>query len=107
MALSRASACWNAIGGGCTTSRFLTKSSKDPKEYRYCGYAEAMIRGSEVALEGIRTILGLPQTASREEIDKAYRRLLNLKGRDQTVFVCYLCAFCCIAGHLWSDPPPL
>ena len=28
MALSRVSACWNAIGGGCTTSRFLTKSSK-------------------------------------------------------------------------------
>jgi putative transposase len=57
---------------------------EDPKEYRYCGYAEAMVRGSEVALEGIRTILGLPQTASREEIDKAYRRLLNLKGREET-----------------------
>jgi putative transposase len=57
---------------------------EDPKEYRYCGYAEAMVRGSKVALEGIRTILGLPQTASREEIDKAYRRLLNLKGGEGT-----------------------
>jgi putative transposase len=57
---------------------------EDPKEYRYCGYAEAIARGSEVALEGIRTILGLPQTASREEIDKAYRQLLNLKGGEGT-----------------------
>jgi putative transposase len=57
---------------------------EDPKEYRYCGYAEAMARGSEIALEGIRTILSLPQSASREEIEKAYRQLLNLKGAEAT-----------------------
>jgi putative transposase len=55
---------------------------EDPKEYRYCGYAEAMVRGSEIALEGIRTLLSLPQTASREEIERAYRQLLNLKGAE-------------------------
>jgi putative transposase len=55
---------------------------EDPKEYRYCGYAEAMVRGSEIALEGIRTLLNLPQTASREEIEGAYRQLLNLKGAE-------------------------
>jgi putative transposase len=53
---------------------------EDPKEYRYCGYAEAMTRGSQIALEGIRTILGLAKTASREEIEREYRQLLNLKG---------------------------
>jgi putative transposase len=57
---------------------------EDPKEYRYCGYAEAMVQGSEIALEGIRTILGLPQTASREEIERAYRQLLHLKGAEAT-----------------------
>ncbi len=55
---------------------------EDPKEYRYCGYAEAMVRGSEIALEGIRTLLSLPQSASREEIERAYRQLLNLKGAE-------------------------
>ncbi len=55
---------------------------EDPKEYRYCGYAEAMVRGSEIALEGIRTLLSLPQTASREEIERAYRQLLNLKDAE-------------------------
>jgi putative transposase len=57
---------------------------EDPKEYRYCGYAEAMVQGSELALEGIRTILGLPQTASREEIERAYRQLLYLKSGEAT-----------------------
>jgi putative transposase len=55
---------------------------EDPKEYRYSGYAEAMVQGSEIALEGIRTIVGLPQSASREEIDRAYRQLLHLKGAE-------------------------
>jgi REP-associated tyrosine transposase len=57
---------------------------EDPKEYRYCGYAEAMAQGSEIALEGIRTLLGLPETASRQEIERAYRQLLHLKGAEAT-----------------------
>jgi putative transposase len=57
---------------------------EDPKEYPYCAYAEAMTQGSQIALEGLRTMLGLPQTASREEIDKAYRQLLHLKGAEAT-----------------------
>src|ERR1700726_856100 len=38
----------------------------DPKDYRYCGYAEALAQGSALAHERIRTILGLPQTTSWE-----------------------------------------
>jgi putative transposase len=53
---------------------------EDPKDYRYCGYAEAIVGEAGIALEGLRTILGLPQTASREEIEREYRKLLHLKG---------------------------
>src|ERR1700730_16032119 len=31
----------------------------DPKEYRYCGYAEALAKGSSLARQGIRIVLGL------------------------------------------------
>jgi REP-associated tyrosine transposase len=50
---------------------------EDPKNYPYCGYAEAIAKGSAIALEGLRTILGLPQTASREEVDRKYRKLVG------------------------------
>lgn len=53
---------------------------EDPKDYPYCGYAEAIATGSSIALEGLRTILDLPQTACREEVDRKYRQLLYLKG---------------------------
>jgi putative transposase len=53
---------------------------EDPKDYRYCGYAEAIGKGAALALEGIRTILNLPPTASREELEREYRKLLYLKG---------------------------
>jgi putative transposase len=52
---------------------------EDPKDYPYCGYAEAIAQGSGIALEGIRTILGLPPSANREEIEREYRKLLHLK----------------------------
>jgi putative transposase len=53
---------------------------QDPKDYPYCGYAEAIVKGSAIALEGLRTILGLPPTTSREEVDRKYRKLLYLRG---------------------------
>jgi hypothetical protein len=52
----------------------------DPKDYRYCGYAEAVAKGSAVALEGIRVILGLPQSTSAEELSAEYRKHLFLTG---------------------------
>ena len=36
----------------------------DPKNYRHCGYAEALAKGSVLARQGIRTILGQPETLS-------------------------------------------
>jgi putative transposase len=36
----------------------------DPKDYRYCGYAEALAKGCPLARQGIRTILGQPETIS-------------------------------------------
>jgi putative transposase len=53
---------------------------EDPKDYRYGGYAEAIATGSAPALEGMRTILNLPQSASPEEVQSEYRKLLYLKG---------------------------
>ena len=53
----------------------------DPKEYRYCGYAEALAKGSAAAArEKIRTILGLPETSSWEELLAEYRKHLFLRG---------------------------
>src|SRR5271154_5772509 len=53
---------------------------EDPKEYRYCGYAEALAKGTAVAMEGIRVILGLPKTTSPEQIAAEYRKHLFLRG---------------------------
>src|ERR1700693_1353260 len=56
----------------------------DPKDYPYCGYAEAIATGSIVAHEGIRTILDLPETTCREDLDREYRQHLYLKGAAAT-----------------------
>jgi putative transposase len=53
---------------------------QDPKEYRYCGYAEALAKGTAEAMEGLRIILGLPQTTSPEQIAAEYRKHLFLRG---------------------------
>ena len=48
---------------------------EDPKEYRYCGYAEALAKGTAEAMEGIRIILGLPESnqpgANRRRVSQA------------------------------------
>lgn len=53
---------------------------EDPKDYRYCDYAEAIATESATAVEGMRTILNLPPSASSEEVQREYRKLLYLKG---------------------------
>ena len=53
---------------------------EDPKDYRYCDYAEAIAKGSATTLEGMRTILNLPESANPDEVRRAYRKLLYLKG---------------------------
>jgi putative transposase len=52
----------------------------DPKDYRYCGYAEALAKGSALARQGIRTILDQPETISWEELSRQYRKSLFTKG---------------------------
>ena len=53
----------------------------DPKEYRYCGYAEALAKGSAAAArEKIRTLLGLSETSSWEELLAEYRKHLFRRG---------------------------
>ena len=54
----------------------------DPKDYRYCGYAEALGTDSTLARDGIRTILGQPETIPWEEVSRQYRKLLFLKGTN-------------------------
>ena len=52
----------------------------DPKDYRYSGYAEALAKGSLLARQGIRTILGQPETISWKELSREYRKYLFVKG---------------------------
>jgi putative transposase len=52
----------------------------DPKDYRYCGYAEALATDSALARQGIRTILGQPETIPWKEVSRQYRKHLFLKG---------------------------
>ena len=54
----------------------------DPKDYRYCGYAEALAIDSSLARLGIRTILNQPETISWDEVSRQYRKLLFLKGSN-------------------------
>ena len=56
----------------------------DPKDYRYCGYAEALAKGSVVAQEGIRTLLAEPATLGWKEVSRRYRQYLFLKGSAQS-----------------------
>jgi len=57
----------------------------DPKDYRYCGYAEAVATGSEPALAGIRTILDLSETTSWKDLLSEYRKQLFGRGRRPAV----------------------
>ena len=56
----------------------------DPKDYRYCGYAEALANGSGLAREGIRTILGQPETISWNELSREYRKYIFVKGSSRS-----------------------
>ena len=57
---------------------------EDPKDYRYCGYAEALAKGTAAALEGLMIILDLPQTTSLQDLCAEYRQQLFLKGSVAT-----------------------
>src|SRR5271169_7248478 len=56
----------------------------DPKDYRYSGYAEAVAKGCSLAREGIRTVLGQPESASWEEVSRQYRKYLFVRGSLNT-----------------------
>jgi hypothetical protein len=56
----------------------------DPKDYRYCGYAEALAKGSSLACEGISTVLGQSAAISWKEISQQYRKYLFVQGSLKT-----------------------
>jgi putative transposase len=56
----------------------------DPKDYRYCGYAEALAKGCPLARQGIRTILGLRETTSWGELSRQYRTYLFVQGSSNS-----------------------
>jgi putative transposase len=52
----------------------------DPKDYRYSGYGEAFCKGCALARQGLRTILGQPETVSWAELSCQYRKHLFVEG---------------------------
>ena len=54
----------------------------DPKDYRYCGYAEALAKGSSLARQGIRVVLGHSDAICWKEVSEQYRKysLCTLRG---------------------------
>jgi putative transposase len=56
----------------------------DPKDYRYCGYAEALAKGSSLAREGISIVLGQSDAISWKEVSRQYRKYLFVQGSLQT-----------------------
>src|ERR1700751_5011684 len=56
----------------------------DPKDYRYCGYAEGLAKGSSLAREGIRIVLGHSDDISWKEVSRHYRKYLFVQGSLQT-----------------------
>jgi putative transposase len=56
----------------------------DPKDYRYCGYAEALANGCSLARQGISIVLGQSETASWKEVSQQCRKYLFAHGSLQT-----------------------
>jgi len=56
---------------------------EDPKDYRYCGYGEA-VGGSKLAREGIRAVIMDTQT-SWSQTQETYRRFLYMQGEEEGV----------------------
>ena len=56
----------------------------DPKDYRYCGYAEALAKGSSLARQGIRIVLGQSDAISWKEVSRQYRNYLFVHGSLNT-----------------------
>jgi putative transposase len=53
---------------------------EDPKDYRYCGYAEAVAKASARAKHGLRQALGLSPEAEWKKVGQEYRKLLFVTG---------------------------
>jgi putative transposase len=52
----------------------------DPKDYRYCGYGEAIAKNSAKARAGLKTALGYAADVAWKKAGKEYRKLLFCKG---------------------------
>jgi len=54
---------------------------EDPKDYRYCGYPEAIAKNSTQAKLGLKEPLGLGRESSWQKARREYRKLLFQTGR--------------------------
>ena len=52
----------------------------DPKDYRFCGYAELVGTQSKRAYRGIGKVMGVGENEAPEEIERNYRKLLFVEG---------------------------
>jgi REP element-mobilizing transposase RayT len=54
---------------------------RDPKDYRYCGYSEALGRGGRQRQGKLRTILGLPPGSSWSQVLQHYGQYLFVRSQ--------------------------
>jgi putative transposase len=66
------------------STRFVPVFVPDPKDYRYCGYAEALAKGSSLARQGISIVLGHSEAISWKEVSRQYRQYLFAHGSLHT-----------------------
>jgi putative transposase len=81
---SKAARLWRPWLLTSNSTRVRAGLCADPKDYRYCGYAEALAKGSSLAREGIRIVLGQSETISWKEVSQQYRKYLFVQGSLHT-----------------------
>jgi len=74
----------SAVAAYIELNRVRAGLCADPKDHRYCGYAEPLANGSSLARQGIGTVLGQQDAVSWKEVSRQYRKYLFVRGSLNT-----------------------
>lgn len=70
----------NAVAAYIDLNPLRAGLCEDPKDYRYCGYAEAIAKNSDRAKLGLMEVLGFGRQSGWKEASREYRKMLFLTG---------------------------